>query len=61
MTRREREVLRLLGEHLADAEIAAHLFIGTRTAEHHVANLLAKLGVHNRREAVAIAARQGLF
>jgi non-specific serine/threonine protein kinase len=60
LTRREREVLHLLGEHLADAEIADRLFIATRTAEHHVANVLAKLGAHNRRDAVAIAARHGL-
>jgi DNA-binding CsgD family transcriptional regulator len=60
LTRREREVLSLLGEHLTDAEIAERLFIGTRTVEFHVANLLGKLGADNRRDAVAIAARQGL-
>jgi DNA-binding CsgD family transcriptional regulator len=61
LTRREREVLGLLAERLSDAEIASRLFIGTRTAEFHVANINSKLGAANRREATAIAARMGLL
>ena len=61
LTRREREVLGLLAERLSDAEIAGRLFIGTRTAEFHVANITSKLGATNRREATAIAARMGLL
>jgi DNA-binding NarL/FixJ family response regulator len=61
LTRREREVLGLLAERLSDAEIASRLFIGTRTAEFHVANINSKLGAANRREATAIAVRMGLL
>ncbi|MEV6493714.1 LuxR C-terminal-related transcriptional regulator, partial [Actinoplanes sp. NPDC051633] len=46
---REAEVLALVGEHLTNAEIGARLFISTRTAESHVAALLRKLGVPDRR------------
>jgi predicted ATPase/DNA-binding CsgD family transcriptional regulator len=60
LTRREREVLALLCQRQTDPEIAAALFLSPRTASNHVANILAKLGVPNRREAAALAARQGL-
>ena len=60
LTRREREVLGLLCQRLTDAEIAERLFISPRTAEAHVANLLAKLAVRNRREAIALAVEHGL-
>jgi predicted ATPase/DNA-binding CsgD family transcriptional regulator len=60
LTRRERQVLALLCERLTDAEIAERLFLSVRTVESHVANLLGKLAVPNRREAVALAARLGL-
>jgi DNA-binding CsgD family transcriptional regulator len=60
LTRREREILGLLCQRLTDAEIADRLFIGRRMVETHVANLLAKLDVTNRREAAAVAARMGL-
>jgi non-specific serine/threonine protein kinase len=60
LTRREREVLRLLVAGRTDREIADLLFIGRRTASTHVANLLAKLGVENRTEAAAVAVRDGL-
>jgi DNA-binding CsgD family transcriptional regulator/tetratricopeptide (TPR) repeat protein len=57
LTPREREVLDLMSLRLTDAEIAARLFISPRTVEIHVANVLAKLGAANRRDAAAVAAR----
>jgi DNA-binding CsgD family transcriptional regulator len=61
LTPREREVLPLLGQRLSDAEIADQLFIGVRTAEFHVANIMGKLGATSRREAIATAARMRLL
>lgn len=57
LTGREREVLALLGQGLTNAEIAARLYISTKTAGHHVSNILAKLGMRNRSEAGAYAQR----
>jgi DNA-binding CsgD family transcriptional regulator len=57
LTAREQEVLRLLGEGLSNAEIAARLYISTKTAGHHVGNILAKLHLRNRQEAAAYAIR----
>jgi DNA-binding CsgD family transcriptional regulator/tetratricopeptide (TPR) repeat protein len=51
LTARQLEVLSLLGEGLTNAEIAARLVVSPRTAEHHVAAVLAKLGATTRREA----------
>jgi predicted ATPase/DNA-binding CsgD family transcriptional regulator len=60
LTRREREILGLLCQHLTNPEIAERLFLSPRTVGTHVANLLAKLGVANRREAAALAVQRGL-
>ena len=60
LTRREVEVLRLLVGGRSDREIAAALFVGHRTAQDHVSNVIAKLGVANRTEAAAVAVRDGL-
>jgi DNA-binding NarL/FixJ family response regulator len=54
LTAREAEVLDLLVEGLTDAAIAERLFISRRTAEHHVAAILTKLGVSTRRDVVSL-------
>jgi NarL family two-component system response regulator LiaR len=60
LTAREREVLTLLIKGLNNNEIAAQLNVSLATAKAHVSNILSKLGVSNRAEAVAIALQQKL-
>lgn len=59
LTEREREVLQLLAEGTRNDEIAQKLFISPQTVQTHVRNLLAKLGVHSKLEAVAFAVKHG--
>jgi DNA-binding NarL/FixJ family response regulator len=59
LTDREREVLQLLAEGIRNDDIAAKLFISPQTVQTHVRNLLAKLGVHSKLEAVAFAVKHG--
>jgi DNA-binding CsgD family transcriptional regulator/Tfp pilus assembly protein PilF len=61
LTRREQEILRLLNERRTDPEIAAQLFISTKTASNHVYNILSKLGAKNRREAAEFAKKHALI
>jgi DNA-binding NarL/FixJ family response regulator len=58
LSKRETEVLALLADGCTNEEIARRLVISRRTAEHHVASILAKLDLHNRTEAAAYAARR---
>ena len=60
ITDREREVLRLVGLGMSNAEIAAALYITAGTAKTHVARLLAKLGARDRVQLVITAYETGL-
>jgi two-component system NarL family response regulator len=60
LTARELEVLRLVAKGMRNKEIAAELKISDETAQGHVKNILAKLSVHDRTEAVAVAIRRGI-
>jgi LuxR family maltose regulon positive regulatory protein len=55
LTKRETEVLALLAEGFSNAEIARSLFVSHSTAKVHVHNILEKLGVKTRTQAVALA------
>jgi len=57
LTKREREVLRLVGHGLSNAQIARILFISEKTASVHVSNILRKLGVTSRVQAALAATR----
>jgi DNA-binding CsgD family transcriptional regulator len=57
LSRRQVEVLRLLADGRTAGEIAAELFISTRTAEHHIGHIYTKIGVANRTEATRWAVR----
>ena len=60
ITDREREVLRLVGQGMSNAEIATALYITAGTAKTHVARLLAKLGARDRVQLVITAYETGL-
>ncbi len=60
LTARERQVLDLLAQGLGTNEIAGKLTISPSTVRNHVQNILGKLGVHSRLEAIAYAYQNGM-
>jgi len=60
LTRRERDILRLLAQGLSNKEIAAQLHLSEKTIKNHVSEILSKLGLHNRTPAALWAVEHGL-
>jgi DNA-binding NarL/FixJ family response regulator len=60
LTDREREVLRLVGKGMSNAEIAAHLVIAEATVKTHVNRTMSKLDLTSRAQAVVVAYESGL-
>ena len=58
LTAREREVALLVGRGLTNRQIAKEFSISKRTAEHHVARILKRLGLHSRSQVAAWATEQ---
>lgn len=61
LTGRETEVLRRLADGLTTEQIAADLYVSVNTVRNHVNNVIRKLNVHSRLEAVSYAIRNGLI
>jgi DNA-binding NarL/FixJ family response regulator len=61
LTEREMEVLRLVAQGLNNRDIAAKLFISENTVKNHIRNILDKLHLHSRMEAVVYAVREKMI
>ena len=60
LTRREQQVLELLAQRMTAQEIAQKLVLSDQTVKRHRANVYQKLGVHSRRDAIAMAVALGI-
>lgn len=60
LTKRERDVLIALGDGLSDKEIAERLYVSKETVHTHMVNMLGKLGVQSRMQALIFAVKSGL-
>jgi DNA-binding NarL/FixJ family response regulator len=60
LTEREKDILRLLGAGLSNADIAARLYFSEGTVRNYVSSILDKLGVADRTQAAVLALRSGL-
>jgi len=60
ITKREKDVLRLVAAGRSNRQIAEELSISINTADRHVSNILTKIGATNRAEAASFAVRQGM-
>ena len=61
LTRKEKEVLTLIGQGLTSQEAAERLFVSKRTIDFHLANIFQKFGVSNRMKAYNRAVSMGLI
>jgi DNA-binding NarL/FixJ family response regulator len=61
LSNREREVLQLVAEGHTSTEIAARLFISTRTAELHRSRVMSKLSLHSQNDLVRYALKRGIL
>jgi DNA-binding NarL/FixJ family response regulator len=61
LTERELEVLRLVAQGMSNKEIASELYISENTVKNHVRNILEKLHLHSRMEAVVYAVREKIL
>ncbi|MEP7059509.1 MAG: response regulator transcription factor [Actinomycetota bacterium] len=61
LTEREKEILQLLAEGMRNDDIATKLFISPQTVQTHIRNILGKLRVHSKLEAVAFGVRHGVI
>jgi DNA-binding CsgD family transcriptional regulator len=61
LTARQMEVLACMSEGCTNTEIAERLFISSKTVDHHVSAILAKLEAHTRAEAVSLALQSNLI
>jgi DNA-binding NarL/FixJ family response regulator len=60
LTKREREILKLIGEGYKNKEIAGQLYISVNTVEKHRSNIMEKLNIHSTAALVALAIEKGL-